>query len=248
MLVPPFTQETLIEAALMMRNNEFLFIDEIHKLADHGPRSAENLLHILEEGRVYSEGTMRRLANFTVIGATTDADKLPETILDRFSIKPTFERYSLKEMLKIVLNFGKFFEVKLDPDTAFVIANAARRTPRVAREMVVACRDIYDATGITAWGHEVLEFVDIEPNGMGAEHRNYVLLLYKNYRRVVRGEVQFVASEATLRSSLRLPQQGLARVERFLSELGIIGRSPQGRYLTPNGIAIAQQLIKEGKG
>jgi Holliday junction DNA helicase RuvB len=250
MLVPPFSQDTLAEAAMLTGRNEFLFIDEIHKLADGGPRGAENLLHMLEEGRLYYKGEMIELDPFTVIGATTDVDKLPETIIDRFSIKPTIERYSKKEMIQIVENFAKFYGVKtMYGDVKFMIASASRRTPRIAREIVVAHKAMYDAShGITPWGCELLEFVDIEPNGMGAEHRNYVIFMYSQCKRVMSdGSVMYTASEGTLKSTLRMPPQGLARTERFLLEIGMIGRGPQGRYLTERGIHEARKYLERSK-
>jgi len=56
------------------------------------------LLHLMEERVLYLEGGAHRLNNFTVIGATTDAGKLSDAIIDRFEIKPFFQPYSLSEL------------------------------------------------------------------------------------------------------------------------------------------------------
>ena len=84
-LVPPFNIYTLVEAARQLGDDDVLFIDEIHKLADNGKRGAEILLKVLEDKVAYlPTGEVVQLADITVIGATTDRDKLPEPVVDRF--------------------------------------------------------------------------------------------------------------------------------------------------------------------
>lgn len=243
MLVPPFTPDTLYETALAMDDWEFLFIDEIHKLADHGPRAAENLLHLLEERTLYLNDGVHKLASFTVIGATTDRDKLPETIIDRFPIKPVFKPYTESELMRIAHNFMKYYEVNLSAQTLAAIARACRGTPRLARELVQAARDIQISSGYLCTPQQLLEFKDLEPNGIGPQHRQYLVSLLTLFRQVNRqGDVMYVAGEPALISLLRETKQGLARIERFLLELGYIDRTPRGRMLTPAGIEAAQRF------
>jgi Holliday junction DNA helicase RuvB len=246
MLVPPFTPDTLYQTALEMDDYEFLFIDEIHKLADNGPRAAENLLHLLEEGTLYLNDGIHRLADFTVIGATTDRDKLPETIIDRFPIKPVFKPYSDSEMLRIAFNFTKYYKIKLLPATMVAIAKASRGTPRLARELVQAARDIQIYSGVDCQPDALLGFKDLEPNGLGPQHRHYLVSLYGLFRQETKNGVIYVAGESAMLSLLRETKNGLARIERFLLELGYIDRSPRGRMLTQAGIKAAQEFQARG--
>lgn len=241
MLVPPFTAKTLYEAAMSMDDWEFLFIDEIHKLADSGPRGAENLLHLLEEGTLYLDDGVHKLREFTVLGATTDADKLPETILDRFVLKPYFQAYSLEEMVRITHNFAQHYGLMLFPRTTVGIAKASRNTPRVARELVLAARDLTITTGKPTTIEEVLGFKEVEPDGMTRVHKAYITAMYRFYgRENAHGEIEYVAGEASMMSMLRETRQGIGRLERFLIERGLLDRTPRGRRLTPLGITKAR--------
>lgn len=244
MMVPPFSKTALHEAALQMNDGEFLFIDEIHKLADHGPAAAENLLHMLEERVLYLETGPHKLAEFTVIGATTDADKLPETILDRFEIKPFFQPYSAAELVRITKNFADFFGTNLLPETMVAIAKACRKTPRIARELVIGARDLQLATDQWCTPDKLYAFKEIEPDGTTRQHKAYLKAMYQFFgREEADGTWTYTAGEASMMSLLRENSKGLARLERFLIETGLLDRTPRGRRLTPLGIARARQYV-----
>lgn len=242
MLVPPFNLHTLREALEKMQVGDVLFIDEIHKLADAGKRGAEILLHIMEENTLYTpEGEVIPLGEFTLIGATTDADKLPEPLVDRFLIKPYFQPYSLAEMVQIAANFARYFRIDLPPEVLVAIAKASRRTPRVARELVAGARDL-----IEVYGHvtpaELLAFKEVEPDGLTRQHCAYLTGMYSFFGRERDGIREYVAGEASMMNLLRENKTGIARIERTLIEIGLLDRTPSGRRLTPKGIARAREL------
>lgn len=249
MLVPPFSKTALHEAAMQCGPGEFLFIDEIHKLADHGPAAAENLLHMLEEGVLYLEGGIHKLEDFTIIGATTDADKLPETIIDRFAIKPFFQPYSLEELVRITKNFADHFDTTVLPKTMVAIAKACRGTPRIARELVIAVRDLQLARQVWCTPDMLYTYKQIEPDGTTRQHKAYLKAMYQFFgREDNEGRQEYVAGEASMMSLLRENKTGIARLERFLIETGLLDRTPRGRRLTPRGIARARQyVLAEGK-
>lgn len=247
MLVPPFTPQTLYDAVLQMGDWEFLFIDEIHKLADHGPAAAENLLHLLEEKVLYLDDGVHELADFTVIGATTDADKLPETIIDRFAIKPFFQPYTLVDLVRIAKNFADFYDMDLLPETMVAIAKASRGTPRIVRELVVGARALQNSTGFMATPKQLLKFKELEPDGMTRQHRAYIMALYQFFGRERDNIWEYVAGEASLMTLLRENKAGISRLERFLVERGLVDRTPRGRRLTDRGIMRAQQYISHGE-
>lgn len=235
MLVPPFTPETLYEAALSVPEYGFLFIDEFHLLTG---RSEENLLHLLEEGMLYLDSGVHRVNNITIMAATTEKDALKEPVLDRFAIEPHFDEYSLHDLIKITHNFCKphNFNVTLEPDVMVAIAKACRRTPRVSRELVRGARALQTSLGRPVTPQELLEFKGITEDGLTRQHQEYLKLLYNTFSRVKAGETIYIASERNLCTLLREKPPGLARLERYLLECGYIKGTTQGRQLTELGI------------
>lgn len=261
MLVPPFHREALYAAVLELKEHDILFIDEIHKLADHGKAQAENLLHIMEDRALYLPEGKWYLNDITIIGATTDADKLPETIIDRFTIKPHYEEYSRNDLVHICARFEREHGLHFPFELRLAIANASRRTPRVIRELVIAVRDmtvkkLSDAGALDKHPLDIvrehrdlfptpaqlLEFKSMTPEGLTPTHREYITGIYRAFGRTTKeGERIYVAGEMSLVTMMRMPKQGLARVERELIEAGLIDRTPQGRKLTPRGIKMARE-------
>lgn len=262
MLVPPFHRDALNEAVCQLEDGDILFIDEIHKLADHGKAQAENLLHIMEDGALYLDWGRVPLNDITIIGATTDADKLPETIIDRFMIKPHFEDYSPDDLIEITRRFEKDQNLFLPMALRRSIAEASRRTPRVIRELVIACRDLIlprlrdhgldlnhppldvflDYGDVYPEPDDLLEFKSLTREGLTPVHREYITGIYRSFgRTTTEGERVYVAGEMSLVTMMRMPKQGLARIERELIELGLVDRTPQGRQLTAKGIQKARE-------
>jgi holliday junction DNA helicase RuvB len=257
MLVPPFHRDALHDAVRVLEDGDVLFIDEIHKLADHGKAQAENLLHIMEERALYLPEGVVKLADFTLVGATTDADKLPETIIDRFRVKPHYEEYSHDELRRIVRRFEKVDGLFIPMALRETITHASRKTPRVIGELVVATRDlIFSLNELPSGmpntldekmeltypsGAYLLEFMSLTPEGLTPVHREYITGIYRAFGRDTDNGRVYVAGEMSLVTMMRMPKQGLARLERELIELGFVDRTPQGRKLTPKGVAAARK-------
>lgn len=246
MLVPPFKPEALYEAAMSMKEFEILFIDEIHRLGEHGPAAAENLLHMAEEHVLYLNGKVFKLEDFTLIGATTDADKLPEAVLDRFPVQPFFAPYSHADMVRIVHNFCRYYNVTLLPQTMVVLAKASRGTPRIARGLVEGAKALQTARGRSVTGEEVLAWKRIDADGMTRQHKNYVLVMYQLCGQREKDGIVYRAGEETIGTLLREGKRGVSRIERYLIEQGYIIKSGRGRVLTERGIRAARQYETEG--
>lgn len=246
-LVPPFNIYTLVEAAEQLGDREILFIDEIHKLADGGKRGAEILLKVLEDKVAFlPDGEVVRLADITVIGATTDRDMLPETIIDRFKIKPHFQPYSWGELAMIAVDFAYKHGAEdcVDDEMATCLAAASRGTPRIIEEMIIAARDLALDKGRDATPEEVLAFLEVEPDGLTRMHIEYLTSVRRLFGRTDKhGAIEYIVSEADIQQILRETRQGLRRLESFLIEQGLINRTPRGRQLTDLGVARAEEFI-----
>lgn len=253
-LVPPFKSiQTIIDAAKQLNDRDILFIDELHKLTDGvGMRGAEVLLKVLEDKVAFlPDGSVVKLADITVIGATTDRDKLPETVVDRFKVKPYFQAYSLGELGRIAIRFTfrHRSEMFVSDDMALAMALACRGTPRIIEEMVLACRDMSMANGRVPTEDELLAFLEVEPDGLTRTHIHYLTAMRQYFGRETKGGgIEYIVGEAAIQQILRETKQGIGRVERFLVERGLVDRTPRGRRLTPLGIARAEEFIDAGKG
>lgn len=253
-MMPPFNAYTLAEAMESLGDGDVLFLDEIHKLADSGKRGAEILLKPLEEGVMFlPDGSVLDLARFTIIGATTDVDKLPEPVLDRFAIRPYFQPYDVIELGRIAITFAWKLnwidDDEMNIDLAKAMARACRDTPRVLEKFVMAARDMHRASGAAPTAEELLAFVEVEPDGLTRTHIQYLTSLRQFFARMTKDEtVEYIVGEAAIQQILRETSQGIGRIERFLIERGLIDRTPRGRRLTERGILRAEEFIAMGKG
>lgn len=252
-LVPPFNIYTLVQAAQTLGDKDILFIDEIHKLADSGKRGAEILLKVLEDKVAYlPDGDVVRLNDITVIGATTDRDKLPEPVIDRFKVKPYFQPYSWEELSRIAIRFAWKHDAlsMVSDELAARIAAACRNTPRIIEEMIMAARDLTIVYGTPPSAAELLQFLEVEPDGLTRTHIHYLTAMRQYFAREAPhdGGIEYVVGEAAIQQILRETKQGLQRIEGFLVERGLIDRTPRGRKLTDLGVRRAEEFIALGKG
>jgi Holliday junction DNA helicase RuvB len=249
-LVPPFNSEGLALKARELGDGDILFIDEIHKLADNGKRGAEILLKLLEDHVVPVGHELVQIADITVVGATTDVDMLPEPVIDRFKITPEFEPYSFTDLMNITMNFMGKLKYEFVPDSSdneliMRIAKACKRTPRRCEKFVMAARNLAVEFGRHPTAEEVLEFTQIEPDGMERKDIKYLLTMLRQGRRTrANGDVEYIAGEALLMSTLRETKNGVQRIERFLLEQGYLERTPSGRRLTEEGIETAMYFAE----
>lgn len=251
-LVPPFNIYTLVAAAESLLDHDILFIDEIHRLAIHNKYGAEILLKILEDKVAFMpDGTVVELNDITIIGATTDPDMLPETVIDRFKIKPYFQSYSITELAKIAITFAFKHDTEhlINSSLAVDIAGACRGTPRIAEEFILAMRDLGFGLGRAPTFEELLDYMEVEADGLTRTHIHYLTAMLQYGARTNKdGDVEYMAGEVTLMNILRETKQGIGRIERFLTEQGMLDKTPRGRRLTDAGIERAEQFVREGKG
>lgn len=200
-----------------------LLLDEIHQAST---ADQHVLLNLLDTG-TFSLGNGRqvRVQNLTVIGATTNPEKLIQPLYDRFPIKPAFVDYSDDDMGTIVMLMAEQEGVELDVETAIALGRATGGTPRNAKQLVFAARDIA-CNGQTVEVQDVLAVCGIEPDGLTAQHVEYLQAL---------ADQGDQAGLTTLASLLRLHPSTVAEVERLLLKRKLITIGSSGRELTAHG-------------
>lgn len=228
-----------------MSDGDVLVYDEIHQLVDGGKAGAEWLLHYLQDGKLVGPLGPETQPKVTIIGCTTDAGRLPETIISRFRLTPSLVRYSSEEAAKIAQGMGKRILGEhglpmLSPQNCIQVAAAASHAPRVMIAILESVRDIamvhegenfsgrqYDLTKTLLW-------LGLTEDGLTSTAVRYMLVLLVDFG----GQP---AGAAAMQDRLQEPG-GLGYVERLLMDKGYLAKGPGGRTLTTSGIRRAQLL------
>lgn len=209
-----------------------LFLDEIHRL----PKAQqEDLLTLLEEG--YFQTPLGRRVDIpwlTVIAATTEPEKVTPALYQRFVVPIKLDPYSIEEMTTIVIGMALKAEVDIDNEMAAALGKAAGGIPRIARQLVLAARDLERVQG-AATLQEVLRLCRLEENGLSQNHVEYLAAL-----RALGGS----AGLTVLSTMLRLHETVVRDVERLLVDRGLILYGERGRELTNTGWAYGRTLAK----
>lgn len=206
-----------------------VFIDEIHSA---GKAFMEMLQPALEEDRVLRTPDNYRIdvSGIVFIAATVTefAPKLLAPFKQRFEIQPTWEPYSDAEIAAIIAGMARRLGFTLDPEVCRGLTGACSGTPRLAKRLVKAARDLRTVDReVTV--DSILDYVGVDVDGLGPEHLELL--------RALRSQE---GGRAGLRLLARLVQSSPAEVEdleRPLALRGLIHVTGSGRKITPAGKA-----------
>lgn len=216
--------KTDVLANIIKQHHGILLLDELHRST---PRQQEDLLPLLEFGYIQNSRGKKIFADFlTIVGATTEPQKVIAPLYDRFAIKPDYDEYTPDEMTAILSGMAVKSHVELLPEEATTLALATGGSPRVARQLVLAARDLY-VTDPMATPEDVLALVRIEPDGLTEQHLKYLRTL-----RTLGG----LAGLRPICNHMRLNDAIVNELERLLVKNNLIEFSGQGRELTDVGI------------
>lgn len=227
-----------------MSDNDVLVYDEFHQVMDKGRKDAEWLLDYLEKGTVPGPLGPEVQPKVTIVAATTDAGRLPETIVGRFPNQPPMTEYNSVEATKIAALAGKGilgeFELPmLSKKAALAIATASSHNPRAMKRLLVVLRDmtITDEIPLLKGGYNIdalLESQGITHDGLDRVAQKYLETL----------AFEFAGSAGARNLEDRLQQAGgLASTERLLMDKGLVAKTRTGRALTQAGIGRVNDLV-----
>ncbi|SHE49016.1 Holliday junction DNA helicase subunit RuvB [Caldanaerobius fijiensis DSM 17918] len=219
-----------------IRQNDILFIDEIHRLN----RAVEEILYPAMEDFVLDivigKGPSARsiridLPRFTLIGATTRTGLLTSPLRDRFGVVSRLDYYNEDDLYKIVKRSAGILGVSIDDDAAYEIARRSRGTPRIANRLLKRIRDFAQVKSDGNITQEItraaLEMLDIDKLGLDEIDR---LLLKTIALKFGGGPVGL----ETLAASIGEDTGTIEEVyEPYLLQIGFIKRTPRGRTITP---------------
>lgn len=136
----------LVALLSSLQKGDVFFIDEIHRM----PIAVEEVLYnamehfsidvIIGQG-AGAQSINLPIAPFTLIGATTKSGLISAPLRTRFGIIERLDFYLPEELQQIIIQCGKYLNLKLEKDAALLIAKASRGTPRIAKKLLRRVRD-----------------------------------------------------------------------------------------------------------
>lgn len=216
--VMPLKTKSLQKAIL--EDEGVLFLDELHRLPK---KDQEMLLPVLEDRVVqFENGNQVKIDQpLTVVGATTELERIIKPLRDRFTHRPKFDPYTDEEMAVIVQSMGKRLGMHIPDDDATALGRASAGVPRQARTLVFTARDL-DTTEPSL----VLEVCGITPDGLTEDHLEYLVAL---------DSLGQQAGVEIISNYTGQPKDILLDLEKLLVRKRLIEYSPKGRILTMKG-------------
>jgi Holliday junction resolvasome RuvABC ATP-dependent DNA helicase subunit len=237
-----------IRALSSMHDGDILFWDEIHNSVSSGRAKAEWLLSYLQDGVIVTPSGVTPVPNVTVIAATTDAQRLPEAILSRFTVKPVLESYSEQQAEQIVqvAAIGIFASIGLtmpSESNRKAIVQAANCNPRTITQLLKTLRDSVLARGLTGRTvttyplDDMYTWSGLTADGLDRLAQLYLMTLYT--------QPNFRAGEKSLAQALGEPTPP-RHTEKLLIQKGLVRIAAQGRELTNDGAERVVALVEQG--
>lgn len=206
-----------------MQDRDILFIDEAHTL-----KKGDWLLPFMTEGRLYTSSGAIDMPDVTIVAATTDVGRLPQTIISRFMVRPTLVPYTPDEGAKIATNLAARLGISLPRGKAAErIAVAADFNPRAMRQILTGVRDLQFARPETHPNLEkAFDWAGVSGDGLTTLAREFLIILLT--------AKDNTASIESVKAQLGEPGP-LKHEEQTLLKRNLITITGRGRQLTDMG-------------
>ncbi len=217
-----------------LEENEILFIDEAHRLN----RMIEEVLYPAMESRklhiVIGKGPGARtisldLPAFTLVAATTRVNLLSPPLRSRFGATFKLDYYEGKDIEAIIERSAKILGVNIEPKAIFVLAQAARFTPRTANRLLKRARDYLEVHGGKSITEEVakktLGMLEIDSLGLENHDKVFLNTIIEKFKG---GPVGIGTIAAALNEDKGIIEDVY---EPYLMRLGFLRRTPAGRVV-----------------
>ena len=220
---------------LTPKDREVVLLDEIHELP---PIAQTTLYRAMENQQIFLESRKGKksrpvkICNFTVIGATTDPQKLLQPLRDRFKLVLDFDIYSDHELAQLIANRSGQLRCDFDERVFIEIAKRGKGTPRIALRLLesvkmTASAENADTITLEHFNRTCL-LENIDSKGLSGNEIKYLKILYEN---------DGSARLNVLASRLGLHLKHVSNIiEQFLIREGLVTKSNSLRVLTQIGL------------
>ena len=175
-------------ASVKGKPNPVIIIDEIHRLKHS---LCESIYVAMEDPNSEFKTNKRfgavtspsfKMGPFTLIGLTAGSQgMLPKPFLDRFEIQVSLTKYTLNEITSIVEQSANKIGVKINENTARIIAERSIYTPRISNSILKRVRDYCVAHSIKtitlATLDKIFELMSIDNLGLNEMARSVLKAL-----------------------------------------------------------------------
>ncbi len=218
-----------------LKENDFLFIDEIHRLR----HTVEEVLYTAMEdfaidlvvGKGPTARTMRlKIPRFTLVGATTKASMLAGPLRDRFGHVERLRFYTPPEIQEILERSAHILDITLKKDAAQKLSYCARKTPRVANRLLRRMRDfaeiLHEGTITTEVITNGLENLSIDERGLDHSDQLFLRTMCEKFNGGPVGLSTIAASMGEEENTVE------DMIEPFLLQEGFLKKTARGRVVT----------------
>jgi Holliday junction DNA helicase RuvB len=221
-------------AISMCESGDIIFWDEFHLAVAGNRNRADWLLPFMTDGVLLTKQGRIPVPDVTLIAATTDVGKLPQTVITRFMVQPRLAAYTEAEAIVICRALAARMKIRLSgsQSAADKIARAANNNPRVMRQILVCIRDLAALGPVDL--DKAFEWAGVSADGLSREALDIMVILL--------GSPSYTASLETIQGTLSEPGP-LRHVEAVLLQRGYLTISGRGRTLTEDGIERAKEAL-----
>lgn len=222
-----------------INENDIIFIDEIHSIN----KNLEELIYSVMEDNVIDipigpDGEKRilrmKVKPFTLLGATTQFDKISKPIRDRFGLTFKLDNYSLDDIAKIIVRSAKLLTSEISFEQALIVANYCQESPRVANRLTKRIVDFaqYYNQGLITNDiiFKTLKHLSIYKGGLQDAHIEYLRILLDVF------EQKNVALDVLISLLNQSKSFIINDIEPILLAKKLIIKTSRGRQITTNGV------------
>lgn len=231
--------QDLVEILATLKENDILFIDEIHRL----DKKVEEILYSVMDDFIinvpYKSNEKTKLISieiphFTLIGATTLEGIIATPFRERFTFKFHFDNYSKNELKEILLNDAKKIDLNFASEEAtFYFVNRTKNNPRILISILKKLKDysVFHSKQVLdlEFLEEFFKFIRIDDYGLTDFDKKIIAIMYEN----------FPSQSVSLESISSLLNENVSNIrenyEPYLVNIGLIKRTRSGRCLTELG-------------